>query len=251
MAGPLVAAAVRFDYERLDADAFARLADLNDSKKLSSRRRVALLPIVLEAADMVKSVVIPAGQIDRDGLHVSNIRALGRALEAVAVAGSANLVDGNFELKGIGVSAQPVVRGDQTSAAIAAASIVAKERRDQLMRQLDVYYPGYGFARHKGYITRAHQDAVVELGLSPAHRRNVRCKAYAALGLFPAALPARRVRKARPASAWKSLTPPELCRHLLATPTFADRAWTDEDRLPNESRPEFVVRILGPATPAA
>ena len=193
MAGPLVAAAVRFDYARLDADAFARLADLNDSKKLSSRRRAALLPVVFEVADMAVSVVIPAGQIDRDGLHVSNMRALGRALEAVAVAGSVNLVDGSanlvdgFELKDVGVSPRPMVRGDRTSAAIAAASIVAKETRDWLMRRLDVDYPGYGFAVHKGYITRAHEAAVVELGLSPAHRRSVRCKAYAALGLSPAA----------------------------------------------------------------
>ena len=193
MAGPLVAAAVRFDYARLDADAFARLADLNDSKKLSPRRRAALLPIVFEVADMAVSVVIPAGRIDRDGLHVSNIRALGRALEAVAVAGSANLVDGSadlvdgFELNGVAVSGRSVVRGDQTSAAIAAASIVAKETRDWLMRRLDVDYPGYGFAVHKGYITRGHEAAVVKLGLSPAHRRSVRCKAYAALGLSPAA----------------------------------------------------------------
>ncbi len=193
MAGPLVAAAVRFDYERLDADAFARLADLNDSKKLSSRRRAALLPVVLDVADMAVSVVIPAGQIDRDGLHVSNIRALGRALEAVAVVGSANLVDGSenlvdqFELKSFGVSPRSVEHGDQTSAAIAAASIVAKETRDWLMRRLDVDYPGYGFAVHKGYITRGHEAAVVKLGLSPAHRRSVRCKAYAPLRLFPAA----------------------------------------------------------------
>ena len=185
MAGPLVAAAVRFDYERLDADADARLADLNDSKKLSSRRRAALLPIVFEVADMVVSVVIPAAQIDQDGLHVSNMRALGRALEAVAVDGSANLVDGSadvvdgFELKGVGVSPRPMVRGDQTSAAIAAASIVAKETRDWLMRQLDVEHPGYGFAVHKGYITPAHVTAVAELGLSPAHRRSVRRKALA------------------------------------------------------------------------
>src|SRR4051812_16497507 len=185
MAGPLVAAAVRFDYERLDAGAEARVADLNDSKKLSSRRRAALLPVVFEVADMVVTVVIPAVQIDRDGLHVSNMRALGRALEAVAVDGSANLVDGSadlvdgFELKGAGVSPRPMVRGDQTSAAIAAASIVAKETRDCLMRRLDVEYPGYGFAVHKGYITPAHVAAVVELGPSPVHRRSVRCKALA------------------------------------------------------------------------
>lgn len=98
MAGPLVAAAVRFDYERLDRDAVARLADLNDSKKLSPRRRAALLPVVLDMADIAVSVVIPAGQIDRDGLHVSNIRALASALEAVAVAGSTNLVDGSANL---------------------------------------------------------------------------------------------------------------------------------------------------------
>ena len=186
MAGPLVAAAVRFDYARLDADAFARLADLNDSKKLSSRRRAALLPIVFEVADMVAVVVIPAGQIDRDGLHVSNMRALGGALKAVVVAGSVTLVDG-FALKGVELSPQPVVRGDQTSAAIAAASIVAKETRDRLMRRLDIDYPGYGFAVHKGYVTRRHEEAVIELGVSPAHRRSVRCKAYAALGLSPAA----------------------------------------------------------------
>ena len=136
---------------------------------------------------MAVSVVIPPGQIDRDGLDVSNRRALGRALEAVAVAGSTNLVDGSFELESVGVSSQPVVHGDQTSAAIAAASIFAKETRDWLMRRLDVEYPGYGFAVHKGYITPAHEAAVVELGLSPAHRRSVRCKAYAALGPSPAA----------------------------------------------------------------
>jgi ribonuclease HII len=185
MAGPLVAAAVRFDYERLDAHACARLPDLNDSKKLSPRRRAALLPIVFEVADMVVSVVIPASQIDQHGLHVSNMRALGRALEAVAVDGSANLVDGSadlvdgFELKAVGMSPRPMVRGDQTSAAIAAASIVAKETRDWLMRQLDVEHPGYGFAVHKGYITPAHVAAVAELGLSPAHRRSVRRKALA------------------------------------------------------------------------
>jgi ribonuclease HII len=186
MAGPLVAAAVRFDYARLDAAAVDRLTHLNDSKQLSSRRRAAILPVVFEVVDMAAIVVIPAGQIDRDGLHVSNMRALGSALKAVAVAGSVNLVDG-FELKNVELSHQWMVRGDQTSAAIAAASIVAKETRDRLMRRLDVDYPGYGFAVHKGYITRAHEAAVIEMGLSPAHRRSFRCKVYAALNLSPAA----------------------------------------------------------------
>ena len=104
-AGPLVAAAVRFDYDRVDANAVARLEHLNDSKKVTPRRRAALLPVILEVADVVAIVVIPAAQIDRDGLDVSNMRALGHALEAVAVAGSVNLVDW-FDLQGAGASAR-------------------------------------------------------------------------------------------------------------------------------------------------
>jgi ribonuclease HII len=251
MAGPLVAAAVRFDYARLDADAVARLADLDDGKNRSPRRRAALLPIVFEVADIAVSVVIPAGQIDRDGFHVSNIRALGRALEAVAVDGSVNLVDGSahlvdgFELKDVGVSPRPLVRGDQTSAAIAAASIVAKETRDWLMRGLDVDYPGYGFAKHKGYITPEHEAAVVKLGLSPAHRRSVRCKVYVALGLSLTAVAAPRVRAPRPGAAWRALPfGPELAAYLLAHVTLADGLWAPGvPRLPHESRPEFIARV--------
>jgi len=252
MAGPLVAAAVRFDYERSDADADALLADLNDSKQLSPRRRAALLPIVFAAADMVVTVVIPAHRIDRDGLHVSNMRALGGALEAVAVDGSANLVDGSadlvngFELKGAGLSPRPIVRGDQTSAAIAAASIVAKETRDWLMRQLDLEYPGYGFAVHKGYITPAHVAAVVELGPSPAHRRTVRTKALAGRSdVQPEAAAATpKPVKSRKAPEWKSLPDAEKARYLLDHQTLSDRTWTDEPRLKGEKRDAFVRRIL-------
>jgi ribonuclease HII len=182
-AGPLVAAAVRFDYERLDGDldAVARLGWLNNSKQVTPRRRAEILPAIWEVADKVAIVVIPAAQIDRDGLDVSNMLALGRALEQVAVPDSVNLVD-CFDLKDVGVSARPIERGDGTSAAIAAASILAKETRDQLMRGLDVEYPGYGFATHKGYGTPAHEAAIRELRrLSPAHQRSFRCKAYSAL----------------------------------------------------------------------
>ena len=131
-------------------------AHLNDGKKVSPRRRAALLPIVFEVADMVAVVVISAGQLDRDGLDVSNVRALGRALEAVAVVGSVNLVDGlkrlvdGFALQGLDVSARHLVGGDGTSAAVAAASIVATETHDELMRQMDVEYPGYEFAKAQG-----------------------------------------------------------------------------------------------------
>ena len=137
-------------------------------------------------------MVIRAAQIDRDGLDLSNRRALGSALEAVAVAGSANLVDW-FDLEVAGLSAQRVEQGDAKSAAIAAASIVAKETRDQLMRGLDVEYPGYGFAVHKGYITDDQVAAVIEMGgLSPAHRE--RAMQSVCRVLF---LPSRLVRHAR------------------------------------------------------
>jgi ribonuclease HII len=171
----------------VDANTVARLEHLNDCKKVTPLRRAALLPVILEVADVAAIVVIPAAQIDRDGLDVSNMHALGQALEAVAVAGSVNLVDW-FDLQGAGASARRVVDGDRTSAAIAAASIVAKETHDQLMRALDREHSGYGFAEHKGYGTPAHAAAIRDLGrLSPAHRLSVHAKAYAAIGVFPTA----------------------------------------------------------------
>jgi ribonuclease HII len=181
-AGPLVAVAVRFDYERLDTNTIARLEHLNDCKKVTPRRRAALLPVIMEVVDMAAVVVVSAAQIDTDGgVDVSNRRALGQALEAVAVPGSVNLVDW-VDLEGAGAAARRVVGGDGTSAAIAAASIVAKVTRDELMRGLDVEYPCYGFATHKGYGggKMEHEAALKEHGLSPVHRRSNRgCKPYA------------------------------------------------------------------------
>lgn len=180
-AGPLIAAAVRFDYDRIDSATIARLGDLNDCKQVSEGRRAALLPVVLEVADVSAVVSVSAADIDRDGPGPSHRRALARALEAVAVAGSVNLVDW-FDLEDVKLSHQAVKGGDRTSAAIAAASIVAKVTRDQVMVELDKEHPGYGFAVHKGYGTPGHANAIIELGhLSPAHRQSVRSKAYAAL----------------------------------------------------------------------
>jgi ribonuclease HII len=187
-AGPMVAAAVRFDYDLLDADVFARLQYLNSSKKVTPSRRAALLPVLLEVADMVAYVAIPAGQIDRNGPDVCNMLALSCAIDAVGVTGSVNLVDGQ-QRKGVIPRAEWIVRGDETSAAIAAASIVAKEMRDDLMRRLDVAYHGYGFARHKGYGTPEHEAALVKHGPCRAHRRSYLGKVYGRLGVPPPADP--------------------------------------------------------------
>jgi ribonuclease HII len=191
-AGPLVVAAVRFDYERLEPATEDRLTGLNDSKKVSARRRAALLPVIMEVADMAVVVVTSAAQIDRDGAGVANMRALGGALRAVAAAGSVNLVDWHelqdFEDWGFGDQPQRVEGGDRTSAAIAAASIVAKETRDELMRRLNAQYPGYDFASHKGYGTPGHATAIREMRcLSPVHRRSVSAEVYAEIGLTQAA----------------------------------------------------------------
>jgi ribonuclease HII len=179
-AGPLVVAAVRFDYERLDAAAEARLEHLYDSKERSDSRKAALFSVIMEVADEVAVVVVSAAQIDQAGLGPSTRRAFTRALEAVAVSESVRLVDGS-ELKGVEDAPQAVKKGDQTSAAIAAASIIAKVSRDELMRDLDAAYPGYEFATQHGYGggNGSHKEALKELGLSPVHRRSSDgCKPY-------------------------------------------------------------------------
>src|SRR5262249_29876318 len=151
-----------------------------------------LMPVILEVSDLVAVVVVSAAQIDRDGEGASNMRALAGALRAVTTSDSVNLVDWHelpdFEDWGFKERPQRVEGGDRTSAAIASASIVAKQTRDQLMRELDAEYPGYRFASHKGYGTAGHEAAIRELrSLSPVHRRSVRAGVYAELGLDGAA----------------------------------------------------------------
>jgi ribonuclease HII len=184
-AGPLVAAAVRFDYGGLDEAAQERLCHLNDSKRVTRLRRAALLPVIFELASAVSIVVISAAEIDGGGgVDRANRRALAGALDEVGVAGCVRLVDW-FDLEGLDDPPTPVKHGDGTSAAIAAASIVAKETRDQLMRELHVQYPEYGFAAHKGYGGGRgdHEAAIRKQGqLCPAHRRSIHPKVYGELG---------------------------------------------------------------------
>jgi ribonuclease HII len=167
----------------LSEEAFERLCDLDDSKRLSPTQRKSLLPVVLELADTAAVVIVSPSQIDREGLHVSNLDALRRALQAVVTTDSLNLVDG-YALTDDAPPHEWLTRGDGTSAAIAAASVVAKETRDGMMRQLDAEYVGYGFAVHKGYLTPGHLDAIQQMGqLSPAHRKSFRSRAIDALDL--------------------------------------------------------------------
>jgi ribonuclease HII len=171
-AGPLLAAAVRLDYARLSKQQRQALAGLNDSKQLTRRRREALYPHVLAAASAVSLSMRCARSIDTWGLHKQNLNANYSALAGVACPHTVFLADG-FALPAIeGELPLKIIRGDSTSAAIACASIIAKVCRDRLMVRLGLQYPGYGFERHAGYGTAAHQQAIRELGLCPQHRHS-------------------------------------------------------------------------------
>jgi ribonuclease HII len=178
LAGPIVAAAVCLDLQRLGDDAVGDLARLDDSKRLTARRRAVLAGAVMRHAAQVVVVTAQARTIDADGLHATNVRIMRDALARLDPAPGIALVDG-FDLGPGALAHRRVVKGDATSAAIAAASVIAKEARDRLMRgPAASAYPGYGFEGHVGYITAAHTHAVLNLGPSPLHRRSFRARAY-------------------------------------------------------------------------
>ena len=169
-----MAAAVVFDYSRVPARA---LAGIDDSKALTCARREELYGRILTAADRVSVVTVSAGTIDARGLHRCNLAALAQALDGLAGAYDLALIDG-FDVCRPDLRAQAVVGGDGKSAAVGAASIVAKVVRDRLMRGLDARHPEYGFAQHVGYGTRrpprGSADARSERPASPQFRRSGR-----------------------------------------------------------------------------
>ncbi len=177
LAGPLVVAGVLFDYACLRDHRVRPLAYLNDSKQCSQARRDQLFRAVLGCAERVVVRVFPPGEIDRNGLHRSNLAGLRSALNALAPPAEACLVDG-FRLGPAAPPHQAVIDGDERSAAIAAASIVAKVTRDRYMRRADALYPGFGFASHVGYITPGHSAVVRRRGPTEIHRRSFQALCY-------------------------------------------------------------------------
>ncbi|MGH2844173.1 MAG: ribonuclease HII [Solirubrobacteraceae bacterium] len=182
LAGPLVAAAVLFDLERVSARDVAALTELDDSKRESPATRAALYPVIMRVASRVAIISRCAQGIDARGLHVTNLAALGDALMAVACPGCVCLSDG-FAVRETGFEQRAVIRGDATSAAIAAASVIAKETRDRYMRRVDARIPGWGFAQHVGYASPEHRSAIERLGITPLHRRSFQSIAYQQLSL--------------------------------------------------------------------
>ena len=177
LAGPLVVAGVLLDYDCLRNHRVRPLALLNDSKQVSPAGREELFRAVVGCAVRISVRVIPSVEIDRHGLHRSNLWGLRSVLSDLSPPAEACLVDG-FRLGPAAPEHRAVVDGDTKSAAIAAASIVAKVTRDRVMRRLDAIYPRYGFARHVGYITPGHSAAVRAHGPSEQHRRSFQALCY-------------------------------------------------------------------------
>jgi ribonuclease HII len=185
-AGPLVVAAVALADGRR-----GRIEGLDDSKALTPARRERLFDAVMERAIDTAIVVVPAREVDRLGVHVADLQAMRRALARLRRRPGYVLTDG-FPVDGLSVPGLAVWKGDQVSASVAAASILAKVTRDRLMVALAERYPGYGFDGHKGYGTASHLAALEALGPCAEHRRSF---APVARALGVPAQPARLERR--------------------------------------------------------
>jgi ribonuclease HII len=189
LAGPLTAAAVLFDLERLTLGERRTLARLNDSKQQTEAGREELYPLVMRAAAKACVVTRCVRGIDARGLHKTNLAALRAALLRVACPDAICLVDG-FRVPDLGGYEQmAVVDGDCRSAAISAASILAKVTRDRYMRRAAERHPHWDFNTNVGYSTPEHRAAIVEKGISPIHRLSFASIAYTQLALDGSPLP--------------------------------------------------------------
>jgi ribonuclease HII len=164
LAGPVVAAAVIF------APGFG-LPGVDDSKKLTPERRVALALTIRESALAVAVAIVGPEEIDRINVYQATLAAMGRALDGLSIRPQHVLVDAR-RVPGCDLPQEAIIKGDARCHAIAAASILAKTTRDALMHRYDEEFPGYGFADHKGYCTEVHREAIRRLGPCAIHRRS-------------------------------------------------------------------------------
>ena len=183
LAGPLVAAAVLLDYACLGPEVRKTLAGLDDSKRKNEEERERLYPAVIAAATRVAVTARCAGGIDARGLHVTNLNALADCLGRVAVPGAKCLSDGFRLGSRCRVEHEAVVDGDARSAAIAAASVIAKVTRDRYMRRAAEVHPGWGFEGNVGYSSPGHREAIQRIGICELHRRSFASTAYLQLEL--------------------------------------------------------------------
>jgi ribonuclease HII len=162
LAGPVVTAAVVLDPSAIPPG-------LDDSKKLDAETRARLFDLICASAHVAVASA-SAREIDRTNIRAATLAAMARAVAALPVRPALALIDGRDVPPGLSIPGRALVKGDQLSVSIAAASIIAKVVRDRMMIAADAAWPGYGFADHKGYGTARHLDAIARLGPCPLHR---------------------------------------------------------------------------------
>jgi ribonuclease HII len=165
-AGPLVVAATILKDPKSVA-----LKEVRDSKELTAQKREELFDLVISESITYAIIEISPTEIDAIGLHKSNLEGMRRAIHALKTEPQYILTDG-YRIDGLSAPSLAVWKGDQVAITISAASILAKVHRDRIMDKLDEQHPGYGFAAHKGYVTRSHEKSLSELGVSEVHRRS-------------------------------------------------------------------------------
>ena len=165
LCGPVCVAACILDPEN-------PVQGINDSKKLTEKKRDALFDEIKEKALAYRIVFVGPDIIDRDNILNATMGGMRRAVEELDIVPNLVLVDGNRVPAGLQIPAQPVVKGDATSASIGAASILAKVSRDRYMLELDKQYPQYQLAKHKGYPTKLHYELIAQYGIQPFYRRS-------------------------------------------------------------------------------
>ena len=163
LAGPVCAAAVILPDD-------CEIEGLNDSKKISEKKREALYDIIIEKAVAYSIAYGTLEEIEKYNILEATYIAMNRAIDGLETSADFALIDGNRVPKGISIPCETVVKGDSKSYSIAAASILAKVTRDRLMLEYDKKYPEYLFAQHKGYGTKAHYDAIKQHGVCEIHR---------------------------------------------------------------------------------
>jgi ribonuclease HII len=165
-AGPLVIASVILH------DPFAEdLAAVRDSKDVSEKERENLFELLIEKAAAISTIIVSPAEVDERGVHAANLDGMRRAVQGLSITPAYVLTDG-YAIDGLGIANLAVWKGDQVAHCISAASIIAKVTRDRILRELDVQYPDYGFAKHKGYITAAHTKALNQHGPCIEHRQS-------------------------------------------------------------------------------
>lgn len=172
LAGPVVACCVLIQRPFLEAQSEAVWAGLTDSKKLSAARREYFFTLLVESPHVRYQIAqVDVEEIDAINILCATHRAMARALTALNPPADIALVDG-LPVPGLPCPSRSIIKGDSLSLSIAAASVLAKVTRDRMMQELDLQYPHYGFAAHKGYGTRRHLEALRKYGATPCHRKS-------------------------------------------------------------------------------